>query len=96
MLELADITVYGMENCRWCEKAKVTLDAAGKSYNYIEIADSAKSSFMDGFQVVYPQSDRTFPRITKKDTQPARHNDNPVRLIGGFDQLIEELLNERI
>jgi glutaredoxin len=89
------IQIYGIDDCRWCQKAKVLLDAAGKNYSYTNIEEPNKQSFMDGFQVVYPDSTRTYPRVTLVVQDPEKF-EPVVKLIGGFDELLEELLHERI
>ncbi|QGZ14005.1 hypothetical protein PP939_gp242 [Rhizobium phage RL38J1] len=89
------IQVYGIDDCRWCEKTKVLLETSGKSFSYTEIPDVGKQAFMDGFQVSWPDSPRTFPRVTKTVIHPETHHPH-VQLIGGFDELVEEVLHERV
>ncbi|AIK68364.1 hypothetical protein P9VFCI_142 [Rhizobium phage P9VFCI] len=89
------IQIYGIDDCRWCEKTKVLLDTAGKEYSYTQIEDANKQAFMDGFQLVYPDSPRTFPRVTVVVQDPEKF-EPVVKLIGGFDEILEEVLHERV
>ncbi|QIG73884.1 glutaredoxin protein [Rhizobium phage RHph_N34] len=89
------IQLYGIDGCKWCQKAQVLLETAGKPFQYTHVEYVNKHAFMDGFQTVFPDSTRTFPRVTKTETNPEKF-EPVVKLIGGFDELLEELLHERI
>ena len=86
------IIVYGIEGCQWCKKAEVLLERTKIPFVYEHVGDDEKVEFLDEFVNVYG-GDRTFPRILK-------HNEGFVfpksTLIGGFTELLEEVLRSRI
>ncbi|AKE44659.1 putative glutaredoxin [Sinorhizobium phage phiM9] len=86
------IIVYGIDNCQWCEKTKVLLDTRKTDYRYFHVADEQKAQFLDNFTAIHGGS-RTFPRVVRNGIS---EQDLTGDLIGGFDQVLEEVLHGRI
>lgn len=77
------ITIYSIKNCVWCYKAKLALETAGIGHICIDVEDDDKKVVSD--EMGWP----SYPIITVNDG-------SSVRLIGGFDQLINELVSMKI
>jgi glutaredoxin len=89
------VTVFGIEDCKWCEKTKVLLDTVNVEYNYHTVSDEEKSQFMDDFVSKF-SGDRTFPRVIKM-TAPVEKSFYPEwKLIGGFDQTLDAVIKGEI
>jgi glutaredoxin len=88
------VIVFGIEDCKWCEKTKVLLDTGNVEYNYHTVPDEEKTQFMDDFVSKFG-SDRTFPRVLK--VVPEETSFYPEwKLIGGFDQTLDAVIKGEI
>lgn len=75
-------SIYGKENCKFCEAAKNLLDAKGEKYIYNQVGvDTTKEELVEYCQKfgVIP---RTVPQIFCDSGFP-----NQVEYVGGFEEL---------
>ena len=77
------ITIYSIKNCVWCYKAKLALETAGIGHICIDVEDDDKKVVSD--EMGWP----SYPIIYKEE-------DGMSVLIGGFDQLINEIVSMKI
>ena len=74
------LTVYGKPQCTYCDKAKALLNSKGIEYTYIDLMEDAEA-----MAFIRSTGARTVPQIYSGDT-----------LIGGFDNLVEWLLEKEL
>jgi glutaredoxin len=71
-----NLTIYGKTQCTYCDKAKALLNSKGIEYLYIDLMQDAEA-----LAFIRSTGARTVPQIFNGET-----------LIGGFDNLVEWLL----
>lgn len=75
------ITIYGKENCTFCDQAKALCDMRGLSFNYFQLdKDFNKPDFIDYMQKNYQILPRSMPQIVDEGGY-----------IGGFTELKNKL-----
>lgn len=68
-------TIYGTENCVWCDRAVELVDKLGEGYQYVDVGEDPKAQ-----QMFRDNSFRTVPQVFLGDTH-----------IGGFEALRKTL-----
>lgn len=64
-------TIYGTENCKWCDRAIELLDKLGEEYQYVDVGEDPKAQAM-----FREKSLRSVPQIFLESSH-----------IGGFEAL---------
>lgn len=75
------ITIYGKDNCTFCEQAKVLCKSRGIEFEYLKLGeDFEKDEFITLMEEEYSVLPRTMPQIVEG-----------IYYIGGFDALKKHL-----
>ena len=61
--DIAEFTVYGRDDCPWCDKALALLEANGHKYTYVKIGQDIDR---DTFKVLF-QNVKTVPHVILRD-----------------------------
>ena len=72
------ITIYGKDNCGYCNMAKTLCESKGVEYTYLSLGEDYNA---DEFGEKFPSA-RTFPQITVDELA-----------IGGFNELRDHFEN---
>lgn len=75
------ITIYGKDNCTFCEQAKALCKTKGVDYQYFQLdVDFSKPDFIEQMQRLYDVLPRSMPQIV-----------DDGNYIGGFNELKKHL-----
>jgi len=81
---MKEYTIYGAPRCAYCDQAKQLLEMKELPYNYVDAPSSTyfQKEFLD-------KGIRSVPQIFVREDGPT---DREERHIGGFEELMQELM----
>jgi glutaredoxin len=75
------ITIYGKDNCTFCEQSKALCGSKGVEFEYFSLGvDFERDEFIQEMSEIYGVTPRTMPQIVEGDSY-----------IGGFEDLKKRL-----